>query len=448
MNAVTQCILLLLLTAIISGCSSDLPRQSNLDRPRVIGIRLDKPVVLPGQTNKVELFLYDPRWRKPRISWALSLNPLPTEAIYPDFGDPATLTINDGFLYLGEGSSVFIPEVPVDEASVQALVKNDIELFSLPLVAFIDIVDEDRLFAFKQMRLQITQATRHFLEQEEYYQNATSAEQDNLLRQRLEEVFNVNPTAGVAEFSTTSSTLAIDERNDLPERKRLTMEADSLSTQQGGIVRASWPITDSDNELSGKNLMRGDNGFNLLAVRGFMEQAIRTELDLFTVDFSFEKQLESSTFEEPQFVSLETGIYFGALVGQDRRGGVVWKPFSVDVESSKPEVDEGRVPVLVRDESLVFWLAVTEADATYLGSVTQAVVVGYPHLYPAENIDHKFPLTMTEASIDYAASASISSAMVTDIALSGYSPAQLVSDLPLLHSTFSMPVSWLVQFVR
>ena len=370
---------------VFSACESNLPRKSNLEKPRVLAISADRPVFLPGQSATARILIHDPLWRKPTIHWVIGLNPDPREFVAAEFGDPTTLSAEEtGYQYLGEGAQVVIPPLPIPDQLINIAVNNFLELLPFPLFAYVELPGEEPLFSFKQMQVQVTQATDAFLATQEDYIALSASDQRARREERYRLVFNANPILGPLSVSSTNDELAVEDFNDLVLRKALAMEVSSNTVGPFGTIRASLPLTDTDNTVLGRELKREDTGYNLLQVDGYIEFARRLNISRTTVDFVFTSFEQDSAFDELAFLPMDAGMYFAALVAIDRRGGVDWRTLTADVNTPKPDQLDNAA-LLVRDNFHSFWVQGTADVLSAVEAATeQTRIEGIVSLLPVD----------------------------------------------------------------
>lgn len=416
-----------LLVLLSAGCQPDFARESNLSKPRVLAIKLDKPVVRVGETATASILLYDPTWRKPVIHWALALNPLPVEALRRNYGDPATLAMEDGFLYLGQGTMVTVTIPPLPKLEEQ-LTSFGIEQFALPLVAFVDWPDGQRLLAFKQVKI-----TSPFAVQKLLTATTSPTALTEAVRERIAFLNNHNPVAGPPLFSSRQKPFSAEERTWLAKRKAAAFVADSLQTVAGGAIRVQWPVTDVDNT----NLQRGDEGYNIVEASFYLEEAMRYPLTRTAADLVLEHFRQSSAFAEPKYIPFGKGIYQGCMVVTDRKGGLSWRLFNVDVESDPPD----NLPTLdrvalLRSGNLLFWQPFTAGAALLLTNTTTVYELQGTLAQRTTHSAGGLPLYVEAATV-----------AVTDVTGLRF-PEELLGDLVTLHDSYGLPVSWPVKLLR
>ena len=363
---------------LVFGCGSDLPRVSNLEKPRILAMRSSQPTLNVGDISVFDILLHDPQWRSPEITWILSLDFQDSAGTF-DIGDlpiEEALAANEKLIPVGRGVTVAVAAPPIPEDVQAQLAAAQIEVLPVPLAAVVDFADGTRLVGFKFVKLQLPAGSQAFLATEDSYANATTAEQQELLADRIQLVHNQNPTIASLTVSSSTETLSIDDRNLLDVRKGVDTNSGSLSTVPEGFVRYHLPITDADNQEQEPAPIRGEAGYNLLSVNAFMQEALRISLDLETTDFVFDRIRGDAV--EAKFDPLPKGLYYGAMVASDGKGGIDWKIITADVEAappSTPALGDGEQWGLVRSDGVAFWSALTSTTREALSAVSEATVL-------------------------------------------------------------------------
>lgn len=405
----------------VLSCIPDFPRESDLSMPRVLAISLSDPVVETGAVVQSSILLYDPQWRKPVIHWALAVTPIPTEALRYDYGNPATLSPESGFFYLGQGTGATfpVPSLPEVEAELAAV---GYEKISLPLVAFVDWPDGERDLAFKQVRIILRSVVESLI--------GTGPESVTAVEERMQFLDNRNPELGPLSFAARDTKPTEDDRINLPSRKAMSVEVGRMTTTRGGLVRAELPVTDADNE----DRVRGDDGYNILRVSFYAEDVQLYGLSISSADIAFENMEQNSAFDEPDYKPTEGGIVYGVAVANDRYGGAAWRGFSVEAESVSDAARTGAGgAALVRAGSILFWQPLS--SATTLTAGTKYLVEGI--LKRPDPLGVQMPFLIDDVSW-----------MPLTQATDGSSPETLLYDLISLHEAYGRAVTWPVEIIR
>lgn len=355
-----MCMLALGLGLGSAACTEPVESPDSLDRVRIVHLASEPPALVPPGEVTMQVRVYDPAFRTPRIYWYLALAFRPDRLIELarlDWSDPEALDLglDSGFLFVGEGTSVTlsIPALPFDR------LPDDLGFDTVPLPVAVAVEFEGEVYkAFKQVRLVLPELVRRGL-QSQLGREPDEEELAAALAARL----NRNPTLHGFSYAEAPAAGAydLDLVLDLKLRREAGLRPLTAATGIGGRrglrVVPQWSDPDTDPTRG-----VGDPGYNYFSGRLLRERGQTYPLDLTSFDWVPHRLTQRSLFDEP---SVHWDVPPG-LVGLryqlfDRQGGTAFAALEVDAGGPPEPPHRGSAgSLLVEESGRLLWFRVDD----------------------------------------------------------------------------------------